>query len=75
MNDTTHDTDSAAGNLRMIGKILAVSAIVLTLFAIAAGLGFFPVSVPAARAAAIVFAVTAGVEFITAFFFLQRYKG
>jgi len=66
--------DQTTGNLRMIGTILMVSGLVLTAFAIAAGLGFFPVSAPAAKAAAIVFAVTAAVEFITAFFFLQRYK-
>jgi hypothetical protein len=58
----------------MIGKILAISGIVLTVFALAAVLGMFPVSAPAAHAASIVFAVTAAVEFITAFFFLQRYK-
>jgi hypothetical protein len=66
------DTDQSAGNLRMIGKILAVSGAVLTLFAIAAALDFFPVSAPAGRAAAIVFAVTAAVELVAAFFFLQR---
>ncbi len=66
--------DPSAGNLRMIGKILGISGIVLTVFALAALLGMFPVSPPAARAASIVFAVTAAVEFMTAFFFLQRYK-
>ena len=58
----------------MIGKILMVSGVVLTAFALAATLGFFPVSAAAAKAAAIVFAVTAAVEFMTALFFLQRYK-
>jgi hypothetical protein len=58
----------------MIGKILTVSGVVLTTFAVAAMLGLVPVSAPAAKAAAIVFAVTASVEFIAAFFFLQRYK-
>ena len=66
--------DQSAGNLRMIGKILAVSGIVLTVFALAAALDLFPLSRPAAQAAAIVFAVTAAVELIAAFFFLQRYK-
>jgi hypothetical protein len=67
-------TDPSTGNLRMIGKILTVSGVVLTTFAVAAMLGLVPVSAPAAKAAAIVFAVTASVEFIAAFFFLQRYK-
>ena len=70
----TNEPDQSAGNLRMIGKILVVSGLVLTAFAVAAALGFFPVSAAASKAAAIVFAVTAAVEFITAFFFLQRYK-
>ena len=69
-----HEPDQSGGNLRMIGKILMVSGIVLTTFAVAAALGFFPVSAAAAKAASIVFAVTAAVEFMTAFFFLQRYK-
>jgi hypothetical protein len=72
MND--QQGNQATGNLRMIGTILMVSGLVLTAFAIAAALGFFPVSAPAARAAALVFAVTAGVEFLTGFFFLRRYK-
>lgn len=67
-------TDPSVGNLRMIGKILAVSGIVLTAFAIAAAFDLFPLSRPAAHAAAIVFAVTAAVELIAAFVFLQRYK-
>jgi hypothetical protein len=67
-------TDPSTGNLRMIGNILTVSGVVLTTFAVAAMLGLVPVSAPAAKAAAIVFAVTASVEFIAAFFFLQRYK-
>jgi len=66
--------DPSAGNLRMIGKILGVSGIVLTLFAVAALVGLMPLSVPAGHAAAIVFAVTAAAELVTAFFFLQRYK-
>ena len=68
------DTDQTVGNLRMIGKILAVSGVVLTVFALAAALDFFPLSRPAAHAAAIVFAVTAAVELLAAFYFLQRYK-
>jgi hypothetical protein len=72
MND--QQGNQATGNLRMIGTILMVSGLVLSAFAIAAVLGFVPVSAPAARAAALVFAVTAGVEFLAAFFFLQRYK-
>ena len=64
----------SAGILRMIGKILGVSGLVLTAFAIAAAVDLFPLSRPAAHAAAIVFAVTAAVEFVAAFFFLQRYK-
>ena len=74
MTTRMRDTDPSAGNLRMIGKILAVSGVVLTAFALAAALDLFPLSRPAAHAAAIVFAVTAGVELIAAFFFLQRYK-
>ncbi|HTI39341.1 MAG TPA: hypothetical protein VL484_17380 [Vicinamibacterales bacterium] len=58
----------------MIGKILAVSGFVLTGFAMASFVGFLPLSPAAGRAAAIVFAVTAAVELVTAFFFLQRYK-
>jgi hypothetical protein len=72
MND--QQGNQATGNLRMIGTILMVSGLVLSAFAIAAALGFVPVSAPAARAAALVFAVTAGVELLAAFFFLQRYK-
>jgi hypothetical protein len=64
----------AAGNMRMIGTILAISGLVLLAFALAAFLGWMPLSEPAGRAAAIVFAVTAAVELITAFFFIQRYK-
>jgi len=69
------DTDQTVGNLRMIGKILAVSGVVLTAFALAAAVDLFPLSRPAAHAAAIVFAVTAAVELLGAFYFLQRYKG
>jgi hypothetical protein len=68
------ETNSSSGNLRMIGKILVVSGCVLTAFAAAAAFDLFPLSRPAAHAAAIVFAVTAAVELIAAFFFLQRYK-
>jgi len=70
----TGEMDQSAGNLRMIGKILVVSGIVLALFALAAAFGLFPLSRPAGRAAAVVFAVTSAVELIAAFFFLQRYK-
>ena len=68
------ETNPSIGNLRMIGKILAVSGIVLTGFAVASFLGFLPLSPPAGRAATIVFAVTAAVELLTAFVFLLRYK-
>jgi hypothetical protein len=72
---TTPGTDPVdGGNLRMIGKILAGSAVVLTGFALVSALGWMPLSEPAGRAAAIVFAATAACEFIVAFFFLMRYK-
>ena len=70
----TREREQSIGNLRMIGKILAISGVALTAFAAAAALDLMPLSVPASRAAAIVFGVTAAVEFITAFFFLQRFK-
>ena len=72
--ETRRDDPSAAGNMRLIGKILAVSGAVLTAFALASFVGWMPLSAPARKAAAIVFAVTAAVELITAFYFLQRYK-
>jgi hypothetical protein len=68
------NSDPSTGNLRMIGKILAISALVLAGFAVAALLGLLPLSKPASYAAAIVFGVTAGAELLTALFFLQRYK-
>jgi hypothetical protein len=63
-----------AGNMRMIGTILATSGVILAAFALAATLGLMPLSKPAGRAAAIVFAVTAAVELMTAFFFRRRYR-
>jgi len=75
MTEARSDVDAvAAGNLRLVGTILAVSGLVLALFAIAAFFGVLPLSEPASRAAAIVFAVTSAVELIAAFFFRQRYK-
>jgi hypothetical protein len=63
-----------AGNMRMIGSILGISGLVVAGFAIASYVGLMPLSKPAGQAAAIVFAVTASIELITAFFFRQRYK-
>jgi cytochrome b subunit of formate dehydrogenase len=64
----------AAGNMRMLGSILAISGIVLAAFAVASIVGLMPLSKPASRAAAIVFAATAAVELIIAFYFRRRYK-
>lgn len=68
------DEAARRGNLRFIGVILGITAIVLAVFAVAAYAGWAPLSPAAREAAAIVLGATALVEGLTACFFLVRYK-
>jgi hypothetical protein len=67
-------TDASRENLRLVGAILTGGAVVIAAFAVVSVLGWMPLSAPARRAAALVFAVTALVEGAVAAFFLVHYR-
>ena len=66
--------DARGANALLVGKLLAGTGITLALFALVTWAGWLPFSPPAARALALIFAVTSAVDLLIAFFFLTRYR-
>jgi hypothetical protein len=66
--------EARAANALLVGKLLAATGATLALFALVTWAGWLPFSPPAARALALIFAVTAAVDLLIAFFFVALHR-
>lgn len=66
--------DDRRGNLRLLGRLLALSALVLLAAGGAAAAGWLPYAPATARALARVFILIAGLDLALAIFFMVRYR-
>jgi hypothetical protein len=67
-------TAGSGSNALLVGKLLGFSGIALTLIAGVTWMEWLPFSRPASRALTLIFATTAGIDLLIAFFFVSRYK-
>ncbi len=67
-------TGQPGANALVVAKILGSSGLFLSAAAAVAWAGWVPYSPPAARALALILAVTAAVDLLIAFFFMARYR-